>query len=71
MSNQSIPPYKYIVINKTSDEVIIKNSVREISDFIGMIYPKSKLSHNSVSQRLNEKSYFNHYDLLIKELKWI
>ena len=30
--------YKYIIINKTTDEAVIQKSVRDISDFINTIY---------------------------------
>ena len=62
--------YKYIIINKTTDEAVIQKSVRDISDFINTIYPENTISHNTVSQRLKEKKYFNYYELLIKELIW-
>ena len=62
--------YKYIIINKTTDEAIIQKSVRDISDFINTIYTENTISHNTVSQRLKEKKFFNYYDLLIKELLW-
>ena len=62
--------YKYIIIDKSSEEVILKNSVRDIADFINMIYTEDSISHNTVSKRLKEKKYFNYYELLIKELIW-
>ena len=51
--------YKYIIINKTTDEAVIQKSVRDISDFINTIYTENTISHNTVSQRLKEKKFFN------------
>ena len=62
--------FKYIIIQKDHNEVILKRSYREISIFINLIYPDKKLSHTSVGERLKEKSFFHYYDLLIKELIW-
>ena len=62
--------YKYIVIHKTHNEVLLKNSYREISEFINLMYPDDKISHNTVGKRLKEKKFFNYHDLLIKELLW-
>ena len=62
--------YKYIIIDTTTDEVILKKSVRDISDFINIIYPENKMSHNTVSIQLRNNTYFYHCELLIKELKW-
>jgi len=62
--------YKYIIIHKVHGDVLLKNSYREISEFINLIYPSEGLSHNAVGERLREKKFFNHYDLLIKELIW-
>ena len=62
--------YKYIVIDKDTNEVILKNSYRDISDFINLIYPDNKISHNAVGERLRDKKYFNYCGLLVKELVW-
>ena len=62
--------FKYIIINKIDEEVILKNSYRDIADFINLIYPDSRTSHNTVGQRLKENTYFMYYDLIIKELIW-
>ena len=62
--------YKYIIIDKETNEVILKNSYRDISEFINLIYPKSSISHNAVGERLRDKKFFNHYGLLVKELVW-
>jgi hypothetical protein len=64
--------YKYLIISKDTGEALIKKNVREISEFIGIIFPDKKISHNTVSLRLkeSEKKYFEHYDLIIKELIW-
>ena len=64
--------YKYLIINKETGEAIIKNNVREISEFISLIYSDKKISKDTVSRRLkeNEKKYFEYYDLIIKELLW-
>ena len=64
--------YKYLIINKETGEAITKKNVREISEFIDLIYPDKKISHNTVSKRLkeDEKKYFEYYDLIIKELIW-
>lgn len=62
--------YKYIIIDTTTDEIILKKSVRDISDFINIIYPENKMSHNTVSIQLRNNNYFYHCELLIKELKW-
>tara|TARA_B100000029_G_C17502535_1_gene933181 strand:- start:1258 stop:1467 length:210 start_codon:yes stop_codon:yes gene_type:complete len=63
--------FKYIIIDTTTHEVVIKNSYRSIADFINLIYPNDKISHNAVGERLRAHKYFNYYDLLIKELLWI
>jgi len=64
--------YKYLIINKESGEGITKKNCRELSEFIGIIYPDKKLSHTTVSKRLkeNDKKYFEYFDLIIKELIW-
>jgi len=63
--------FKYIIIDTTTHEVVMKNSYRSIADFINLIYPSDKISHNAVGERLRVHKYFNYYDLLIKELLWI
>ena len=64
--------FKYLIINIHTGECITTKNIREISTFIELIYPDNKISHNTVSKRLKEteKRYFEHYDLLIKELIW-
>ena len=59
--------YKYLIINKETGEAITKKNVREISEFIDLIYPGKKISHNTVSKRLkeDEKKYFEYYLSLI------
>ena len=63
--------FKYIIIDTTTHEVVMRNSYRSIADFINLIYPSDKISHNAVGERLRTHKYFNYYDLLIKELLWI
>ena len=64
--------YKYLIIYKETGEAMTKKNCREISEFIGFIYPEKTISHNTVSKRLkeNEKKYFEYFDLIIKELIW-
>ena len=63
--------YKYIIIDTTTHEVVVEQSYRSIADFINLIYPEDKISHNAVGERLRVHKFFNYYDLLIKELLWI
>ena len=63
--------YKYIIIDTTTHEVVVEQSYRSIADFINLIYPEDKISHNAVGERLRIHKFFNYYDLLIKELLWI
>ena len=63
--------FKYIIIDTTTHEVVMRNSYRSIADFINLIYPNDKISHNAVGERLRAHKFFNYYDLLIKELLWI
>ena len=63
--------YKYIIIHKIHNEVLLKNSYREISEFINLLYPDDKISHNTVGKRFKENKFFNYHDLLIKELIWL
>ena len=64
--------FKYLIINIHTGECITTKNIREISTFIELIYPNKKICPSTVSNRLKgtEKKYFEHYDLLIKELIW-
>tara|TARA_Y100000996_G_C22472601_1_gene622770 strand:+ start:62 stop:271 length:210 start_codon:yes stop_codon:yes gene_type:complete len=62
--------FKYIIIQKDHNEIVLKNSYRDISVFINLIYPDKKISHNSVGERLRKDKFFDYYDLIVKELIW-
>jgi hypothetical protein len=62
--------YKYIIIDILSGEAVIHKNVRDISEFIKMIYPTNPLSHNTISKYIREQNNFIHEELLIKELVW-
>ena len=52
--------YKYLIINEDNNEYFIKNSFREIENYINEVYPEDKTSHMSISRRLKE-SLDKHY----------
>ena len=56
------------VTDKIDEEVILKNSYRDIADFINLIYPDSRTSHNTVGQRLKENKYFMYY---VSGIEWV
>tara|TARA_Y100001935_G_C17311156_1_gene516384 strand:+ start:82 stop:285 length:204 start_codon:yes stop_codon:yes gene_type:complete len=60
--------YKYLIIDTTSDEAIIKKSYREIADFINIV-SKEQISHNTVCKRLTENNSFNFENLIITNIK--
>ena len=62
--------YRYIIIDVLSDEIVAIKSLRDISDFIGNIYPETPLSHNTISQKLKCGNYFFFNELIIKKLIW-
>ena len=62
--------YKYIIIDTTSDEVVLKKSYREIADFINTISEKDIISHNTVRNNIKETKFFYFNELLIKVLIW-
>ena len=62
--------YKYIIIDTTSDEVVLKKSYREIADFINAISEKDIISHNPVRNNIKETKFFYFNELLIKVLIW-
>lgn len=62
--------YKYIIIDTTSDEVVLKKSYREIADFINTISDKDIISHNTVRNNIKDTNFFYFNELLIKVLIW-
>ena len=62
--------YKYIIIDTTSDEVVLKKSYREIADFINTISEKDIISHNTVRNNIKDTKFFYFNELLIKVLIW-
>jgi len=62
--------YKYIIINVLNDEIVAKKSLRDISEFIKLIYPQESISHNTISVYFRKKNYFYFNELLIKQLVW-
>ena len=62
--------YKYIIIDTTSDEVVLKKSYREIADFINTISDKDIISHNTVRNNIKDTKFFYFNELLIKVLIW-
>ena len=50
--------YKYIIIDTTSDEVVLKKSYREIADFINTISEKDIISHNTVRNNIKDTKFF-------------
>tara|TARA_B100001094_G_scaffold100531_4_gene96668 strand:- start:1741 stop:1983 length:243 start_codon:yes stop_codon:yes gene_type:complete len=64
--------YKYIIINRLTDEVTIQKNLRDIEKFINQKYPEETFSYSTISRRLRENTgkYFSYYDLIVKELLW-
>jgi hypothetical protein len=64
-----IHKFKYIIIDTETEEVVLKNSFREIAEFINLV-SVDQVSHNTVGKRLAENKHFTFNDLIIKALIW-
>lgn len=62
--------YKYIIIDRTSDEVVVRKSYREVADFINLVSSTDVISHNTVRTHLVAEKFFYFNDLVIKVLIW-
>jgi hypothetical protein len=60
---------KYIIIDTETDECVVKNSFRDIAEFINLV-SDDKISHNTVGKRLAENNHFTFNNLVIKALVW-
>jgi hypothetical protein len=49
-----IHKFKYIIIHTETEDVVLKNSFREIAEFINLV-SEEHISHNTVGKRLAEK----------------
>ena len=65
----SIHKFKYIIIDTETEDVVLKNSFREIAEFINLVSVEH-LSHNTVGKRLAENNHFTFNSLAIKVLLW-
>jgi hypothetical protein len=61
--------YKFIIIQMSTKEAVIKNSYNAIEEFIQTVCTQT-LSHNSIRQRIVQDGYFEFEDLIIKKLIW-
>ena len=60
---------KYIIIDTKTEEVVLKNSFRDIAEFINLV-SVDQVSHNTVGKRLAENNHFTFNSLVIKVLIW-
>ena len=60
-------PFNYLIKDVSNDSVICFESLRRISDYMKERYPDiDTMSHNTISQRLNnDEKMFKYYDLII------
>ena len=60
---------KYIIIDTETNDVVLKNSFREIAEFIKSV-SEDHISHNTVGKRLAENNHFTFNHFIIKALVW-
>lgn len=62
--------YKFIIIDKNTNDVVVKKTLRDVSEFINLVC-KNKISHNNVRLKLIDHNFFEFENIIVHKLSFI
>ena len=62
--------YKFIIIDRDTNDVVVKKTLRDVSEFINLVC-KNKISHNNVRLKLIDHNFFEFESLIVHKLSFI
>jgi len=62
--------YKFIIIERETNDVVVKKTLRDVSEFINIVC-KNKISHNNVRLKLIDHNFFEFENIIVYKLSFI
>jgi|SaaInlStandDraft_1057018.scaffolds.fasta_scaffold286194_1 hypothetical protein len=62
--------YKFIIIDKNTNDVVVKKTLRDVSEFINLVC-ENNISHNNVRLKLIDHNFFEFECLIVHKLSFI
>jgi len=62
--------YKFIIIERETNDVVVKKTLRDVSEFINLVC-KNKISHNNVRLKLIDHNFFEFENIIVHKLSFI
>ena len=62
--------YKFIIIDRDTNDVVVKKTLRDVSEFINFVC-KNNISHNNVRLKLIDHNFFEFESLIVHKLSFI
>jgi len=62
--------YKFIIIDRDTNDVVVKKTLRDVSEFINLVC-KNKISHNNVRLKLIDHNFFEFENIIVHKLSFI